>query len=151
MKKFFISAIFLMFSVALFAQPTFDLGLKAGINNSKITFKSSEFTSESVVKAHFGAFSRIGWGSIYIQPEAYFCSKGGKVVERGADPADIAGRFDYSNIDIPVLLGIKVIEGGMANLRVMGGPMFSILTSKEIEGDDLLRQEYYENNYVGFQ
>jgi hypothetical protein len=33
----------------------------------------------------------------------------------------------------------------------MGGPVFSFLTSKEVDGDELLDPEYYKNNYVGLQ
>lgn len=150
MKQLIIITIFLMSSVVLVAQPTFDLGIKAGINNSKVTFRASEYNSESIVKTHFGAFGRLGWGRIYVQPEAYFSSKGGEVFEEGS-PSERAGRFDYSNIDIPLLLGVKVINGGMANVRVMAGPVFSIMTSNKIDGNDLLSKQYYEDNYFGYQ
>ena len=33
----------------------------------------------------------------------------------------------------------------------MAGPVFSILTSNKIKGDDLLNPQYYKNNYIGFQ
>ena len=150
MKQLIIITIFLMSSVVLVAQPTFDLGIKAGINNSKVTFRASEYNSESIVKTHFGAFGRLGWGRIYVQPEAYFSSKGGEVFEEGS-PSERAGRFDYSNIDIPLLLGVKVINGGMGNVRVMAGPVFSIMTSNKIDGNDLLNKQYYEDNYFGYQ
>ncbi|RIH64072.1 PorT family protein [Mariniphaga sediminis] len=150
MKQLIIITFFLMSSVVLVAQPTFDLGIKAGINNSKVTFRASEYNSESIVKAHFGAFGRLGWGRIYVQPEAYFSSKGGEVFEEGT-PSERAGRFDYNNIDIPVLLGVKVINGGMANVRVMAGPVFSVMTSNKIDGNDLLNKQYYEDNYFGYQ
>jgi hypothetical protein len=66
MKKTFIFLLMLLFSGALMAQPIFNLGLKAGLNNSKVTFRTSEFNSESVTKAHFGAFGRFGWGMLYL-------------------------------------------------------------------------------------
>lgn len=151
MKKSIVVTFLLLFSASLIAQPVLDLGIKAGVNNSKVTFKSEEFTSESIVKTHIGAFGRVGWGSIYVQPEAYFSSKGGKVFEEGAGPSDISGRFDYDNLDVPVLLGVKLIDGGMSNVRVMAGPMFSIMTSNRIDSDVLTNEDYYKDHYFGYQ
>ena len=77
MKKIIIPLLLLILINTSYAQPIFDLGLKAGINNSKISFNVNDYSSESVVKAHFGAFGRVGWGRIFVQPEAYFSAKGG--------------------------------------------------------------------------
>ena len=150
MKKLIISMLFLLFSVSLIAQPTFNLGIKAGINNSKVTLKSSEFNSESIVKTHVGAFGRIGWGIIYVQPEVYYSAKGGKVFEESS-PYEIAGRFDYTNIDVPVLLGIKVINGENYNVRAMAGPVFSILTYNKLDSKDFLNKQFYKDHYFSYQ
>ena len=131
-----------------FNQPIFDIGLKAGINNSKITANLDEFTAESIVKAHIGAFARVGFDRFYIQPEAYFSSKGG---ELSSNFLQMATRFDFNNIDVPMLLGVKVIKGGAANVRLMAGPVFSFLTAKDVSGDARFTRQYFEDNYYGFQ
>lgn len=148
MKRLFFSITILLFAVSVFAQPIIDLGLKAGINNSKITANLSEFTAESIVKAHVGAFARLGYGRIYIQPEAYFSSKGG---ELNSNLFQMATQFDFNNIDVPLLLGVKVIKGGMANVRVMAGPVFSFMTSNRVYGDSRFTKQYFEDNYYGYQ
>jgi hypothetical protein len=149
MKQLAIFGVLLFFSISLTAQPIFNLGLKAGLNNSKVTFDRDEINSESIVKYHVGAFGRIGAGNIFVQPEAYFSAKGGELKQGSV--LDVASQFDFNTIDIPLLLGIKVIDGEHANIRLMGGPVFSFLTSKEVDGDELLDPEYYKNNYVGLQ
>lgn len=131
-----------------FAQPIFDLGLKAGVNNSKITADLDEFTAESIVKAHIGAFARLGFGRVYVQPEAYFTAKGG---ELESSLLQMATRFDYNNIDVPVLLGVKVISGEMANVRLMAGPVFSFMTSSDVFGDARFTPGYFKDNYYGIQ
>jgi hypothetical protein len=151
MKKSVISILLLLFSAALIAQPTLDAGVKAGVNNSKVTFKKSEFTSESIVKTHIGAFGRLGWGRVYIQPEAYFSAKGGEVLEGISGVKSTVARFDFNNIDVPLLLGVKVLKGGMANVRVMAGPVFSIMTSKDIEDHERFTVQYLKDHYYGFQ
>lgn len=148
MKKLVLIAIVLFSTTSLIAQPTFDLGLKAGLNNSKVTVNLSEYNTESIVKMHVGAFSRIGWGRIYVQPEAYFSAKGGKI---NSSFLETLTRFDFNNIDVPVLLGVKVIKGEMANLRLMAGPVFSFIISDGVDGDHFIDPQYYKNNYYGFQ
>lgn len=151
MKKLFILLVAVMFSGSLMAQPILNLGIKAGLNSSKVSLNTSDFSSESVVKAHFGAFGRVGWSNVYLQPEVYYSSKGGKVLERGASAAERATSFDYSTVDIPVLLGVKILKGSAANLRVMGGPVFCLMTNKEVGTDELLDQEFYSDHYFGLQ
>jgi hypothetical protein len=151
MKKFILILMFFVPSIALLAQPVLDLGVKAGINNSKVTFKKSEFSSESIVKTHIGAFARVGFGNIYLQPEAYFIAKGGDVLESGPSASERVARFDYNNIDVPLLLGIKVLDGDRSNLRIMAGPVFSIMASKDIDDHDNFSREYLEDHYFGFQ
>ncbi|MBN1987707.1 MAG: hypothetical protein JW761_15450, partial [Prolixibacteraceae bacterium] len=68
MKQLAIFGVLLFFGISLTAQPIFNLGLKAGLNNSKVTFDRDEINSESIVKYHVGAFGRIGAGNIFVQP-----------------------------------------------------------------------------------
>ncbi|MFW5756756.1 MAG: outer membrane beta-barrel protein [Tangfeifania sp.] len=147
-RKLFITFFLVAFSTAIIAQPTFDLGLKAGLNNSKVTFDRDGYTSESIVKYHIGAFGRLGFNRIFVQPEAYYSAKGG---EMDGSALDIATRFDYSTLDVPMLLGIKIIDGDRANFRIMGGPVFGFFTSQDIDNKEIFDPEYYKNNYVAFQ
>jgi hypothetical protein len=149
MKKCNVFFLFLLLTTAVSAQPLFDAGIKAGINNSKVTVNLSDYSTESIVKSHIGAFARIGWGRIYIQPEAYFSSKGGEL--ENPTVLDMLTKFDFGNLDVPLLLGAKVVDGENANVRIMAGPVFSFLTSSDVEGDDLISPDYYKNNYYGYQ
>lgn len=148
MKKTILGIFILLFSTAVIAQPTLDIGVKAGVNNSKVTIDLDEYDSESILKMHIGAFGRIGWGRVYVQPEAYFSAKGGEISARALENVT---RFDFNNIDVPVLLGVKVLKGGAANLRVMAGPVFSFITSSDLDPNEFFDRGYYENNYYGFQ
>lgn len=147
-KKTFITLLLVVFSTAIIAQPTFDLGLKAGLNNSKVTFDRDGYNSESIVKYHIGAFSRLGFNRIFVQPEAYFSAKGG---DMSGSAVDKATRFDFNTIDVPVLLGLKIIDGERANVRIMGGPVFGFFTSKEIDNEEIFDPQYYKDSYIAFQ
>jgi len=148
MKQISFSILLLFFATSLFAQPIFDLGIKGGINNSKITANIHDYNSESIVKAHIGAFARVGVGRVYLQPEVYFSSKGG---ELKSSVYETATQFDFNNVDVPVLLGVKVLNSPAANLRLMAGPVFSFMTSNDINGDTQFNEQYFRDHYFGYQ
>ena len=135
----------------LIGQPIFNAGIKAGLNNSKVTFRKSEYSSESIIKTHIGAFARVGFGNFYLQPEAYFSAKGGEVLERGHDASERAAKFNFNNIDVPLLLGLKIINGEKSNVRIMVGPVFNFLASKDLDADGFFSKEYLRNSYCGYQ
>jgi len=148
MKKLMFSFILLALSGSLFAQVKFDLGVKGGVNFSKVSFDVDDYSAESVTKSHFGAFARVGWNRIFIQPEFYFSGKGGDVT---SDLMSTMTSFDYTSMDIPVLLGFRVIKGKAVDFHIVAGPVFSSVSSEEISGENLLNQMFYEDNYFGIQ
>ncbi len=150
MKKFIISMIFLL-PLVITAQPFLTAGIKGGINSSKVTFRKSEFTSESILKTHVGAFARVGYGNVYLQPELYFSAKGGEVLEKGPNISERITRFDLNNVDVPLLLGINIVNGERSNLHIIAGPVFSFLASKNIEDHDDFSKEYLKDHYYGYQ
>ena len=148
MRKLLITGWFLLLAVSLLAQVKFDLGLKAGINFSKISFDIQDYAAESVTKSHFGAFTRIGYGRIFLQPEFYFSGKGGDVT---SDLISTVTSFDYKTMDIPVLLGFRLIKGKTIGLHLVAGPVFSNITSKDVKGSSVVDNKFYKNNYMGIQ
>lgn len=148
MKKSILLFFIFIISFSLSAQPVFNLGLKGGFNNSKISADLNDISSESILKYHIGAFGRLGFNKLFIQPEAYYSAKGGKLE---GNILNAASRFDFNTLDIPLLLGIKLLKGEKAHLRIMAGPVFSILTTSRIDGDNLLNKDYYKDKYYGYQ
>lgn len=148
MKKIVFSIFIISLALGAFSQPLFNLGLKAGLNNSKVTLNINDYDSESILRMHIGAFARLGWGRIYLQPEAYFSSKGGEI---SSSLFETATQFDFNNVDVPLLIGVKVIQGESANVRVMAGPVFSFVTTGDTDPDSFLDPQFYKDNYYGFQ
>lgn len=148
MKQLQIFILFFLLATSVIAQPFFNLGIEGGIHSSKITANLSEYNSESISKAHVGGFVRLGYGRVFIQPEAYFSSKGG---ELSSSVPDVVSQFDFNSIDVPVMLGVKVIKGGAANIRIMAGPVFSFITSSDIAGEQVFSPQYFQDNYFGYQ
>jgi hypothetical protein len=148
MKRLLLFVLFFVLSASLFAQLKFDLGLKGGVNFSKVSFNADDYSAESVTKSHFGAFCRVGWSRIFIQPEFYFSGKGGDVT---SDIMSTMTSFDYQSMDIPVLLGFRIIKGKAFDLHIVAGPVFSNITTENIKGSDAVNKSFYEDHYYGIQ
>ncbi len=146
MKQIVFSTLLFLAAISVNAQPTFDVGIKAGINISKMSFDIDDYSSESILKSHVGAFSRVGWGRVFVQPEAYYSAKGGDL---SAGIIQTATSFNYSTVDMPILFGVKIIKGGTVGLHATLGPVFSFITSAKAEGE--FSEEYFADNYVGVQ
>lgn len=148
MKKLTIIILLAVFALTGEAQELFNFGLKAGINTSKISTNTSDYKAQAINNYLFGAFVRVNMGPIYLQPEAYYNSKGGEI--NTTDNTSTVNSFNLNTIDVPVLVGLKIINQQPVNLRIMLGPVFSVATKKSVEGS-IFKKENIENNFFGWQ
>lgn len=163
MKRILFSIVLLLFTTAAFSQLVFDLGLKAGVNVSKLSVEEGGFLedyeinleSSAITKAHWGAFGRVGFGKLYVQPELYFSKKGS---ELSNDLIGVTGSFNYKNIDVPLLLGFKLLDAKAVDLRIMAGPVFSFVFDGEFPDVSDVPGEFenydpkdYTDNVIGIQ
>ncbi len=148
MKKLLFITAFLVLAGVSHAQVVFDLGLKAGVHTSKLNFEVlgdiSDLDSESITSFHYGAFGRIGYNRLYVQPEVYFGKKGSKLNVEGD-----MGDFDYKNVDVPLLLGYKLTDGKLVDFRILAGPVFSFMSDAKFDDEKI--EDYFEDNMVGIQ
>jgi hypothetical protein len=147
MKKLTILIAIVAFAFSVKAQGFFDAGLKAGMNTSKISTDLSDYSPQRVNNYLFGAFTRVNIGRFYIQPEAYFNSKGGEVIH-DVNISTVKS-FDLNTIDVPALLGFKIINKKSFNLRVLAGPVFSFVTKKSVSSQ--LTESAIKDNFFGWQ
>jgi len=127
MKKIIlISYLFLLTSIAAFAQlPSFTLGIKGGVNYSKLDNKNDLTDHNSIMGYQVGVWARVGGAGIYFQPEAYLGSKGNKFIQTSGSE----GKVHFTTLDVPVLLGTK-IGPSKFNVRFMAGPVISFILDK---------------------
>jgi hypothetical protein len=149
MKKLSILLILVGFALSAKAQGAFDFGLKAGMNTSKISTNMADYTPKTISSYQFGAFARINLGRFYIQPEAYSNSKKGEVVRVDNVGLSTINSFNLKTIDVPALLGFKILDQKAFNLRVLAGPVFSFLTDKSAKGQ--LTEDNLKNSFFGWQ
>jgi hypothetical protein len=148
MKKITILMLIVMCALTGKSQGFFDAGLKAAINTSKISTHVANYTPQTINNYSFGAFARINIGRIYIQPEAYYNSKGGEEINKVN--LSTVNSFDLKTIDVPALVGVKLIDQKALNLRIMAGPVVSFLTDKSVKGQ-LFTEDNLKNSLLGWQ
>jgi len=147
MKKYLLSAA-LLIAISFSTKAQFSLGIKGGVNYS--TINSDNLRSSSVAGYQAGAFARLG-GGVYLQPEVYVSSTGG---EFHSSDNNYSGNVKFTNLNVPVLLGLRFGPKNL-NLRVMAGPVYtSVLSSNQNFGSiasSFANNGSYKNSTIGYQ
>ena len=126
MKKILI--VFLLSIVANAAIAQVAIGLKAGVNMSKINADDVEST-DNITAFHAGAFVNIKLAMIGIQPELLFSQQGASI-----DDVDFGqGDLKLSYMTIPVMVKFYLAAG----FNIQAGPQFGFLTAADFDGDDV--------------
>lgn len=155
MRKLLYTIVIFCFSYPLFAQGPINIGVKFGANRSTMNFVTiDEIYEENVNHYLAGAFVRGNLGRLYVQPEVYFNTKGGIIQPVSDNQFNIptSVELNYQTLDVPVLIGVKIINKPIFNLRVNAGPVFSYITASDFSEDLAdLTTEHLNDNYVGWQ
>lgn len=151
MKKIFIVLFALLLAAPMYSQLKF--GVKAGASTdftfTDQTFENTDVTIQSLKEAEWGfqggAFMRVSFAGLYVQPEFLFATATNSVsyddVEAGGAP--IIYHQKFNKINIPVLVGFKI-----AFLRVNAGPAASFLIG---DAKELIQGATYKKATFGYQ
>jgi hypothetical protein len=165
MKKLFAILFVVLVSVPLFSQINF--GLKAGVSTNSLSMPgtktvtspassgSNTFTVAAVTNAkygfHGGAFVRLTFFGIYIQPELLFSTRTNSYtvtdVTNQASPVSYIAKQSFNKLDIPVMIGFK-----LGPIRLNAGPTGSLLINSP---KAIITNPDFKNNYskmtIGYQ
>lgn len=161
MKRIISAGVLLVFLLGgMFAQSHFDLGIKGGITsstftidkiqniyygNEQLSYSGSEFIKDASNGLSIGLFARLKLKRLFLQPEANFVVRNGKmnldVVDTEVDTENesatiltaVTQGIQLSTLDIPVLFGIKALDLRVLKLNIFTGPSASILLNENIE------------------
>jgi hypothetical protein len=149
MKKYVLSIAMLM-AVAIGAKAQFNLGIKGGVNFSKINTDNLNESTKTGYQA--GLFARFG-GGLYLQPEVYLGSRGGKFETSNNN---FSGDVNFTTLNVPLLIGGRIAGTDKVNLRIMAGPIYSYNLSKHQSFADNFNGAYadfgdYKKSTLGYQ
>lgn len=140
----------MLVAVSISAKAQFNLGIKGGVNFSKINTDNLKESTTTGYQA--GLFARFG-GNVYLQPEVYVGSRGGKFEN---DNNTVSGKVTFTTLNVPLLLGGRVVGTDKVNLRVMAGPIYSYNMSKNQSFSDNFNGAFndfgnYKKSTLGYQ
>jgi len=146
MKKLILAAVLLLF--VSFTQAQLNFGIKAGYNSSlgindlgSVTNGTYNYNSAKAELSNgfqAGVFLRMGFSKVYFQPELLY-SMGKKnynmTVQNGNSTAleTFNKNVTVSTVDVPLLLGYKILDLKVANLRVFAGPKLRFNAGSTLE------------------
>jgi len=131
MRKTILTFTLMTLVLSTFAQLPFAIGIKGGINSTKITTDNysvgnlnySNFKSDAKSGYNLGVFARLGT-KIYLQPELLYCVRNSES-HSVAGNVTITQNIKMKTIQVPLLLGIKVLDLKLASVRAFTGPAMS--------------------------
>ena len=136
MKKIILAVFLSIIPLTIFAQGPISFGPKIGWNSDRLTTDYTQYVKDLKSGFQGGVFLSIYLHRFYIQPEAYFSIKRG-ALQATINPLDpqstlnISQSVNLQSVDVPLLLGFKVLDLKLARLRIWGGPVVSYLINKD--------------------
>ncbi len=144
----------LMALVMVTIGQTFDLGVKASYNTTKFNLSASAIKSgfTSGAGANFGVFARIGGSKIYLQPELLYSSKTATYILKNDLTGAVISNNDvkFKTIQIPLLLGFKVLDLKIASLRAFTGPAALFVTDGSLKNLANQAKESFTSGKMGW-
>ena len=128
MKKVFITALFICAAAVCSALPNF--GAKIGGNFSKLSVSKSEMEYKFQPGFDIGFFARLNYHKMYVQPELVYSYQ-----TFGQKNTPKSHKIHTHNLNVPVLVGYKLVDVKMTNVRVFLGPEFSYVLSDNVKLD----------------
>ncbi len=127
-KSFLLIAVLLVFGSSVFAQDL-DLGIKVGYQTPNLSYKQADIKAGFQNHLTFGLFGRVELGMLYVQPEVmYFKTQNifsldmANTSHTWIPEETVTFTLNEANIQVPVLVGIKFLDLGVATLRAQVGP-----------------------------
>jgi len=143
----------MLMSTSAFSQVSVNFGPKVGINYSRLSFSGAnrQINNRYATGYQGGAFVRINLKRFYLQPEVLFNEKGSRI-SYDADPGNrLSGKVKLQSLDIPFLLGFKVIDSESFNLRISAGTMNShLLRDRSAVLNNLSPDARFRRNQFGY-
>jgi len=150
MKKTIFTAVFTLVSFIAMAQKDSGFGIKVGVNynqNSDLRFADLQAVGEDLIAGsdgkigyHVGVFGKLDFPKFYLKPELLYTK-----TQSSYNIENVDRVYDVSKIDLPVLLGYKII----GPLSIFAGPSLKYILNQDLENVEL--NDVEDNFTVGLQ
>ncbi len=150
MRKNIVILFVFLFGGAVLNAQGLDLGVKAGYLYSKMDVKGVQNLKTEPKSGYcLGAFARISGERIFFQPELLYRVRTAdfKFKELIDDKVEV----ECKTLDIPLQLGVKVLDLSIVKIAVHAGPVLSLKLSEETKLESVAKNvEDYIKDYKDF-
>ena len=143
-KSFLLMAALLIMSSAAFAGDGFGIaiGPKVGYQTAKLSYAKADIKADFSDHFTAGLFGRVNIGRFYVQPEVLYF-KTSNIFDASVTGVESENMFNLptganlnitlnsANLQVPVLLGFKVIDLGVVSLRAQAGPTANFVLNSQ--------------------
>jgi hypothetical protein len=150
MKKitlFLLVAWGISFSARAQVLPSFQFGIKGGVNLASISSVNSDTFSSTNQSGYLGGlWARFGAAGFNFQPEMYFTTKSADITSNGGET-----KAKFTSIDVPLLFGAKIGALGVGG-RFYTGPVISFALDKTQTFSQVISEakslDYQDQNFA---
>ncbi len=163
MKRIFVISLLFFIPLFIMAQGPISFGPKLGWNSNKLTTDYTRYIEDMRDGVQGGLFFSIYMDKLYIQPEAYIALRRGNLDAIIGDPLNpvetvsLNQSVTVTTVDIPMLIGYKLIDLKLIRFRIWGGPVVSYVLNKEYtlsingvdESERIARDDFKDATWAG--
>lgn len=126
----------LIFLVSGLSYGQFALGIKIGYNANKLSTNLDTVKSQVNSGFHVGVWTRFG-KRFYVAPELQYTMSGAVFTNEGnLSTNNWKQKITIGTLDIPVMLGFKIIHSDFITWRIELGPQASFVVNKKVEDEN---------------
>lgn len=126
--------------------PAFHIGVKGGVNFTKTSTESS-LEGKYGFGYQAGVMTRMDIGKLYVQGEALFNKR--KTSYQSQDGS--SSKLSWNAIDIPVVVGYKLIKADDFNVRVFAGGVYSYAFNNKVSASQAIQEGFkkFDKSNIG--
>ena len=137
MKKLAVLLFVCLWGFSAMAEMPVNLGIHGGISSNRIKFKDLRSVHGSEAKTGYmvGAFMRANFGQFYLEPALNYSHKKSTAegIKTSADAKRDNFNLEMNTFDIPVMIGIQVLDLAVVKIRTFIGPQLSVGKIKNLK------------------
>ena len=123
MLKFVLFTLIIGFSYMLSSQIPINFGFGGGASQAKYNIGTDSLNGENVTSWQGGVFARVKIKKLYIGVDAFLKSNPGTFTSISGNTK---GEISVLGLDVPVVLGWKIVDKKLFNFRIYGGPSLQL-------------------------
>ena len=125
------------------------IGFKAGTNFSDLALSKSNVDAKYALGYHAGVFTRLDISKFYLQGELLYSQKRSKIENSTFGNQKVK----WNSIEVPVLVGYKILKSDDVALRIFGGGVYSYVLNDKTSVLKEVSQSFqrFDRSNIGYQ